>query len=379
MSPSLSRRRLLAAATALPVDLRAIAEGPASLAAAARLSGRSFGSAVHGEAISRDAAYAAVVARECHGLTPELELKWAAVEPRRGELNLAPMDRLADFARAHGMAVHGHTLVWHRSIPSWAEAALRDAPDWSLIHRYFGSVIPRYGDAISRWDVINEPSDPQGAGGLRASPLLRAFGPDYLRRTLETARLFAPRGQLLINEYGLEYDDAEGQARRKAFLQLIDGLRAAGAPLDGVGLQSHLELARGPIAQESLRSFLRELAARRLIICLTELDVKEADDALPAERRDAVVAAAAEAFLDAALDTPEVLSVTTWGLSDRYSWLQARGADPRRRPFPWRDNASARLNRGLPLDAALRPKPMYQAMLRAFRTAAAKTGRVSII
>ena len=380
MPPNIDRRALLAGMTMLPATAAPLpGPGASGLGAAARQSGRCYGAAVRLAVIRQDRDFSAAIARECSCVTPELELKWATIEPRRGQLDFAALDDLADFARARGKAVHGHTLIWHRSIPPWAEQALGERRDWFILHRYFGSVIPRYGETITRWDVVNEPIDPQGPGGLRASPFLSAFGPDYVRRALESARIFAPQARLLINEYGLEYDDDEGRARRKAFLGLIDGLRAARAPLDGVGLQSHLDLAKGGLAQRSLRDFLHELAARGLTITLSELDVKEADYSRPAEQRDAAVASLTKSYLDAALDEPKVVGVTTWGLSDRYSWLRATSADLSRRPGARRDGSGLGVNRGLPLDAALQPKPMYQAMLAAFQAAGSKAGDGPVI
>jgi endo-1,4-beta-xylanase len=376
--PDINRRSVLAAMAALPVETPANGP-PQTLCAAARLSGRDYGCAARLDRLEADGDFKAALAHECGALTPELELKWAAVEPRRGELDFRRMDALTEFARQTGKSVHGHTLVWHRSIPDWAQAALQGPDDWTLVQRYFASVMPRYGEAIARWDVVNEPIDPAQADGLRDSPYKRAFGPDYVRRALETARLFAPRAKLMINEYGLEYDEAEDRPRRAAFLRLVDQLRGQGAPLDGVGLQSHLNLGKGRLSQKSLSAFLRELAQRDLFIRITELDVKEADYAMSVERRDAAVAALTRAYLEAALDEPNVIGVTTWGLSDRYSWLEVTPSDLQRRPDAWRDGSSPGLNRGLPLDSSLERKPMYQAMLAAFRTAGGKTGGGSII
>lgn len=382
MPPShVNRRRLLAAMAALPLERPPDPPtGPpaATLAAAARLSGRYYGCAARLDRLQADGDYKAVVARECDALTPELELKWAALEPRRGELDFAPMDALLDFARETGKAVHGHTLVWHRSLPGWARPSLQGPADWPLVQRFIASVMPRYAADITRWDVVNEPIDPASADGLRDSPFKRAFGPDYVRRALETARGLAPRGQLIVNEYGLEYDDAEGRGRRAAFLRLLDRLAAGDAPLDGVGLQGHLELARGRIAQRSLAAFLAEIAQRGLFIRISELDVKEADYALSVAKRDAAAAALTRDFLAVALAEPRVIGVTTWGLSDRYSWLEVTATDLQRRPDAWRDGSSPGLNRGLPLDSSLRRKPMYEAMLGAFATAGKTAARPNI-
>jgi endo-1,4-beta-xylanase len=371
---------VLAGAAAWP-EMISAAPGPAGggLASCARLSGRIFGSAVRADRLAGDEAFARRLVEDCGGLTPELELKWAAVEPRRSELDFGPMDSLAAFAHRFGLRLHGHTLLWHGSIPAWAVEDLAQARDWTPVERWIRGAVTRYGSAIPAWDVVNEPIDPGGPGGLRQSPFLEAFGPDYVRRALETARSVAPRARLMLNEYGLEYDDAEGRARRRAMLALIDRLRAANAPLDGVGLQAHLDLARGRIPQRALGAFLGELAARDLTLLVTELDVKEADYAASAERRDARVGAAVASVMEVWLDQPRLAAVTTWGLTDRYSWLEVTPADLARHPGAWRDGSSPGLNRGLPLDSSLRAKPMYDALLSTFRSTRCKTAAAGII
>ena len=373
MSNAISRRGLLLAAAALSAPAAAATdEGPQSLGAAAKLSGRSYGAAVCADQLHSDSAFATAVVDQCSQLTPELALKWGAIEPVRGHPFLTDMDDLASFARTHGKTLHGHTLLWHRSIPGWAEAAVGER-DWEPVRRYFALVMPRYSDVIGRWDVVNEPiALEDGADGLRASPFLRAFGADYVRRALETARELAPRARLMINEFGLECGDERDAARRRRLLRLVDDLHKAGAPLDGVGLQAHLDLRRPRLAPKAIESFLKELAARGLEILVTELDVKEADYILPAERRDAAVAGIARTYLDVVLDQPAVVGVSTWGLSDRYSWLQATSADLARWPNAWRDGSSPGLNRGLPLDAALQPKPLHRVLRAASRPPATR-------
>jgi endo-1,4-beta-xylanase len=84
------------------------------------------------------------------------------------------------------------------------------------------------------------------------------------------------------------------------------------------------------------------------------------DDDLPADvaERDAAIADATRLYLDTALQEPAVASVITFGLSDRYTWLQE--------DYP-REDGEAR--RPLPFDDALAPKPMYDALLGALEAA----------
>jgi endo-1,4-beta-xylanase len=201
--------------------------------------------------------------------------------------------------------------------------------------------------------------------GLRENIFLKAFGPDYISRALHEARTFAPRGQLLVNEYGLEYDDTEQRDRRYLLLKLLERLRETKTPIDGFGMQSHLDLRKGHVSQTALVSFLRDVAGLGLSIIVTELDVKEADYVASVQQRDRMVADETRRYLDIVLSEPNVLGVTTWGLSDRHSWLEVLPEDYARFPNAWRNGGGPGLNRGLPFDSSMRPKPMYYAIRNA--------------
>lgn len=352
----------------------AIASAPArhlqastvGLAAAAARTGRIFGAAVRSGQLA-DPAIRQAILRDCAAVTPEIELKWNAVEPMRGRLSLAGVDDIVKFAAENGRTVRGHTLMWHRSTPAWAEQLLRSQRDWRLISRFFGSVMPRYGDVIRQWDVVNEPIDTgHRMDGLRQNVFLEAFGPDYIARALHEARRFAPAARLMINDYSLEYDSQVERDRRYLLLRLIERLRKSGAPLDGLGLQGHLDLRKGTIAAASIAAFLKEVAGMGLEIVVTELDVKESDYAAPVDVRDRMVADEVRRYLDVVLAEKGVSGVLTWGLGDRQSWLEISTDDYNRFPTAWAKGGGPGLNRGLPYDAAMRPKPMYRAIEAAF-------------
>ncbi len=336
-----------------------------TLASAAASGGRFFGAAVRFSQLSEDRAYRDLISRECSSITPELELKWAAVEPARGALSLAAVDDIADFARAGGKRVYGHTLLWDESVPPWAVEPLL-AGDWEPLRLYIASVVPRLGDVVDFWDVVNEPIDTgHRDDGLRPNVFLRGFGPDYIARALETARLFQPGAKLMINEYGLEYALAVEDDRRYHFLRLLERLRAAGTPLDGIGLQAHLDLRKGHVDQDRIGAFLDTVAGLGLAVVVTELDVREADYTADPATRDRRVADEVRRYLDAVLARPGVLGVATWGLSDRYSWLAVTPDDLAGYGNAWRDGTGPGLNRGLPFDSDLRPKPMRDALVAA--------------
>jgi endo-1,4-beta-xylanase len=325
-----------------------------SLFKTAQSSGRYFGAAARIEDIDRDSELRELLLRDFSSLTPEIHLKWDSLEWTKGEFNFSPVDDLLNFAEQNGKQLRGHTLVWEQSTPPWAKREILVRRDWRLVAEHFSRVLSRYRGRIGEWDVVNEAIDTEhGAEGLRATCFYRAFGPQYVERALREARALEPAARLLINDYGFEYENPVDEARRTAFLDLLTRLTAAGAPLDGVGLQAHLDLSKGRIRPATIERFVHAIAGLGLDVTITELDVKESDARAPIDVRDERVAEHTHDYLDVVLAQPAVRGLVTWGLSDKYSWLSdaTRVAD-----------AAAGLNRGLPYDAGFVPKRMYAAI-----------------
>jgi endo-1,4-beta-xylanase len=235
-------------------------------------------------------------------------------------------------------------LVWHNQLPAWLTqlppAELRQA-----LERHVRGLAGGLRGQIHTWDVVNEPLDEQGHG-LRRTLWLQALGPGYIAAALRWAHQADPSARLAINEYGLEGDDPASARKRQAMLTLLRELRQQGVPLNVVGLQAHLLApAEGDPSFRSLPGFLAELRRLGLQVQITELDVSDRE--LPADPalRDARVAATYDAFLRVVLAEPAVTLVSTWGLSDRDSWLN--------QAFPRADGLP---QRPLPYDADLRPK-----------------------
>ena len=60
-----------------------------------------------------------VVLREFNSITAENDMKPQTTEPKKGEFNWENADKIADFCRANGIKMRGHTLMWHSQIGTW--------------------------------------------------------------------------------------------------------------------------------------------------------------------------------------------------------------------------------------------------------------------
>jgi len=369
--PVPSRRRLLATGLALlgtgAVTLRSLRSRAAETVTLRKLAaekGLLYGTTVAAAQITGDPPFADLVRQEASLVVAENEMKWQVINRGApGDDDFAPADTIATFAAANKLVLRGHNLLWYHRTPEWFFDLPDKAAQRQAVVEHIQQLAGRYRGRIHSWDVVNEPIEPKDGrpDGLRTAVFLETLGPEYLDLAYRTARDADPNARLVVNEYDVELDAPEQEARRIALLHLLEGMRRSGTPVDAVGIQAHLTAASGPPFSASLlRRFLADIASLGLTIQITELDVT--DEKVPADVtvRDNLVADTYRRFLDAALDEPAVKMVVTWGLSDRHSWIVRRETYQAK----WRIDAAA--SRPLPFDADLEAKPAFDAIAGAF-------------
>jgi len=266
-------------------------------------------------------------------LTPENELKWETTEPDRGTYDFGPADRIVSFAQQHGMAVRGHTLVWHLQNPGWL-ADLSPAELRAALADHIRTLMQHYAGRIAEWDVVNEAVGDDGR--LRPSLWLDKLGPGYIALAFRLAHQADPQAKLFYNDYG-----AEGEGTKAdAVFELVSALKREGVPIDGIGLQGHVDTHPPPGYAANIARFAR-LGLR---LELTELDVRTRTD-------DAAARSAQAAQYARLVDGCRACArFTVWGVDDDDSWVP--GA------YPGFGHATL-------LDGDLRPKPAFYAFRRA--------------
>ena len=349
------RRTFLAAAGAT-----LITPGEPSLRQRAAKKNLLFGAMVEHAPLAADPAYAAAIARDCAIIVPGTEAKWAATEPTPGHFDFAALDEIAAFADRHHQHLRLHNLVWSVWNPPWLVPALRTAEAPTILARHITTVAGHLRGRALAWDVVNEPIDtrwPTDAQGLVTGPWWHALGPTYIDQAFHQAHEADPTAQLFLNDDWLEYP--QSAKKRAQTLRLLERWLRNGVPIQGYGLEAHLQPDL-PFDAEPYRRFLADIAALGLTIHITELDVH--DRTLPPDipARDTAVAAALKNYLDVALDEPAVSAVLTWILTDRYTYQNHDPSTRRPDKLP---------SRGGLLDTNLTPKPAWQAIAAALDAA----------
>jgi len=252
------------------------------------------------------ALYADIAAEEFNFVTTENSLKWDFVNPLPGKYRWAGADNLVNFAKARRLSVHGHTLIWHRQLPGWIQ---RSALSEREIHmrEYIDRVLTRYAESIPVWDVVNEAIDEDGS--FRDSTWFEAMGESFIDTAFRQARLSAPDATLLYNDYDIGFAGPKSDA----MIRLMQSLKDAGTPVDGVGFQLHLFADFDRF--DEVEATFQKVAELDLDIYVTELDVS-----IQSGQTELQQAAVFEQVLSLCLDQPRCKAFQTWGFTDMYSW-----------------------------------------------------------
>jgi endo-1,4-beta-xylanase len=321
----MSRRLLLGSGLALAACGRPSAAPPTAVRIAPlKAAGFPVGTGVQAAQLA-DPALAALIAAQVSQLTAEWEMKMEYIVQDDGRFRFDAPDRIAAFARSHGMRLFGHTLVWYAQKPPAFERLDETRANFGQAYRnYILAVVGRYKGLASGWDVVNEPVAEDGDGWRDSLWSQRLGRLDHMVRAFTHAREADPSAVLFLNDYNLE----SLPAKRASFMKLVEALLTAGAPLTGIGTQTHVN---ADLPAGAIKTAVAELASFGLPVHIAEMDVSitRAKGLLP--NRDELVAQqarvyreAAEAFM--ALPAKQRFAFTFWGLRDKESWLKRENA-----------------------------------------------------
>jgi endo-1,4-beta-xylanase len=331
-----------------------------------------------GEFTESDARAAALVKAQFDSVSPENVLKWASVHPEPDRYDFDLPDKYVAFGEKNHMFIIGHTLVWHHQTPKWVFEDAKGNPvdRETLLKRlqeHIQTVVGRYKGRVNGWDVVNEALNDDGT--LGQTPWLKIIGEDYIAKAFEFAHEADPKAELYYNDYSLE-----NEAKRNGALELLRKLKAQGVPVTGVGLQGHYGIEWPSV--EQLDATIAGFAKLGVKVMITELDVdvlpraiqyRGADISLKVELQaklnpytnglpDSVQQTLAKRYADLfgvfLKHRGALTRVTVWGVTDASSWLNW---------WPVR----GRTNYPLLFDRDGRPKPAFNAVIKAARGASA--------
>jgi len=264
--------------------------------------------------------------------------------------------RMIDAARADGLLVVGHTLLWHSQIPLW-QSNLRSASNTTTknialqwMKEYITYIATFYKGKIHTWDVLNEVfpdglnSNANWRNVMRNSPIdgnpwYIKIGADFVYEGYKAARLADPNAILYYNDYNMNDEgkstmvrnmvrDINNEWKKDPYYNDPLNLDKSGKPrhlIEGIGLQSHHNTGVSP---ESVRNSINLFRPLEVKLSISELDVLSQNWSdyspnrnTPTNSQKLASANLFGQYFDIYLENADIIErVTMWGVYDEQSW-----------------------------------------------------------
>lgn len=285
-----------------------------------------------------------LIQREFNSMTAENDMKPGSVCHGPGRYNWAGADRIANFAREHGIKLRGHCLMWHNQMADWmfyesqqvnestSQQAERKFVSKEVLYQrmreHIHTIVGRYKDVVYAWDVFNEAIADGGEDPMRNSKFYQIVGSDeFIGKAFEFAHEADPDAILFYNDY----NECSPQ-KRDRICNMIEHLQSQGYPITGIGMQGHYNIY-GPSEEEMEEAVI---AYSQLVdhIHVTELDIrvnhqmggqlrmdKNEGEVVSAEQKRLQQEQYERLFRVLRRHSDVIDCVTFWNVSDRDSWV----------------------------------------------------------
>lgn len=275
--------------------------------------------------------------------TPNWYFTDGGLRPSPTTYNYKQMDEVMNFAKSHNMPVQAHHFLWgeEKWLPKWLkEGNYNQEQLYQLIQDHITQVGGRYKGQIQEWTVVNEAfTRGQHLYGLNDWWGEHTGGNEYIDKAFIWARQTDPNAKLILNDFNNEgINDVSNE-----MYDYVKAAKARGVPIDGIGMQMHIDGTHPPTKDEVI-SNMKRFGELGVDVYVTEFDVNMNDVKADGAAKDNIEGNIYYEMMRACIESDYCHSFAYLGITDKETWYNHLGL-PDARP--------------LMFDRSYNPKPAY--------------------
>lgn len=279
----------------------------------------------------RERAYSEILASEFEYAIIDGEPNWRfedfTLRPSHDEYDFAHMDQVFEFADQNDMPVRVQHLLWGdpKWLPEWLMNGNYSQDELkAIISDHIATVGTRYKGKVREYTVVNEAFSRELKTGGNTDWWGEQLGRDYIDLAFTEARSADPDAILILNDFG---NETEGEIANNMYDYIKDA-KSRGIPIDGIGMQMHID-GLNPPSRQDVAANMRRFADLGVRVYVTEFDVNMHNFEGSDEDRDQAQARTYGELLGACLDVGAETcpNFGFLGLIDRQSWYNGIGLD----------------------------------------------------
>lgn len=269
-----------------------------------------------------DKPYTSIITSQFSFITIDGEANWNYIHPSSTEYNYTKINKLITFAKVNNMPVQIHHLIWGEQLflPNWLKNGNYNSQQLlSIIHSYINNVVGHLKGKVVVWSVVNEVfTRSQHRYGLQdwwANHIKDGIG--YVDDSFIWAHQADPKTQLILNDFDNETENSVSNAE----YNYIKAAKARGVPIDGIGMQMHIDASNPPSTAAVLKNMQR-FAAIGVPTYITEFDINLNTVKGSSAYKNQLEANITYNIVRACIESKSCFSFDEFGLTDKESLLK---------------------------------------------------------
>lgn len=298
-----------------------------------------------------DRVYPDIVSSQFGFVTIDGGIHFSEVQPTPNRYDFSRSDKIVAFGEAHNMPVQLHHLVWGDDyvLPKWlTEGNYSKQQLLDILHDHITTIVKRYKGRVNEYTVLNEAfTENQHVYGLRnwfADHL--GNDPKYMDDYFIWAHQADPDARLILNDF----NDQTKNSVSDAIYDYVKSARARGVPIDGVGMQMHIDGLYPPNKQAIIDN-MKRFGEIGVPVYVTEFDVNTNSVKASREYKNKLESKITYDLVRACIESKACVSFNVFGIGSKNDLLKKiTRADSRDYMF----------------DSRYRPRPSFYAFRQAW-------------
>ena len=266
--------------------------------------------------------------------TPNWYFTDGGLRPTATTYDFKKLDQVYDFAEEHHMPVQAHHLLWgdDKWLPDWLKNGNYTKPQlMNIIHDHIMTVAGHYAGRTREWSVVNEAfTRQQHLYGLHDWWADHIGDQSYIDQAFIWAHQADPHAKLILNDFLNESKNDVSDA----MYSYIKDAKARGIPIDGIGMQMHIDGSHPPLKDEVVKNMQR-FGALGVEVYVTEFDVNMNDVHADEKSKAQLEGAIYYEMMRACIESKVCHSFAILGITDRETWYNYLDGVKDARPLPF--------------------------------------------
>lgn len=256
--------------------------------------------------------------------TPNWYFTDGGLRPSPTTYNFATMDKVVQFGQDHHMNLQAHHLLWGEDkwLPDWLKnGQYTESQLMDIIYNHISTVAGHYKGKIKEWTVVNEAfTRGQHVYGLHDWWADHTGSQAYIDQAFIWAHQADPQAKLILNDFDNEHFNPVSNA----MYDYIKQAKARGVPIDGIGMQMHIDATHPPDMTEVIQNMQR-FGTLGVSVYVTEFDVNMSAIPAPDNVRDNMAGSIYYNMMRACIQAGNCHSFSSLGITDKETWYNYMG------------------------------------------------------